>query len=52
MLSELVAVNDEFRVSRGAEFVKIHSLPFAFRVYAIRVHAIDQPVQAVRQRKH
>ena len=51
MLSELVAVDDKFRVRRGAEFVNIHSLPLAFRVHAMWVHAIDQPVQAVRQWK-
>jgi len=47
---ELVAVDDEFRIRAGAEFVEVHALALALGGDAMRGNTADQPVQSVGER--
>ena len=52
LAGKFLVVREEFGVSARAQFVQIHSLPLSFNCDALRIEAIQNPVQSIRYRKH
>ena len=51
MWKELIAMDVEFRIGAGAQFVQIHPLQLAFTLHALPIDTIQQPVQSIGQRQ-
>ena len=48
---KIFRVGDEFRISAGAQFVKVHALAFAFDGHPEWTEAIEHPIHAIGQRQ-
>ena len=45
-------MHNKLRIGARAQFVQIHSVPFAFFVHTLRIELIQQPIQPIRQRQY
>src|ERR1035438_3257719 len=51
-LPEVVVVAHELGIGAGAELVEVQALAFALGRHALRVDAVEQPVESVDQRQY